>query len=383
MRRGASPRFRGRRWLLVLALLGLMGLVMLRLTDLRTLAAILARGNWWWVLAATAVHVLYFVLYALLYRYSFAAAEVDSRLAELIPLLFASIFVNTVTVSAGAGAAALFIDDAVERGESGARASVAVVLVLTVDLLTLVPFLLSGMEAISTHRTLRIPGAVAGGIFLLYTTFLCVALVLAGWRPRLLHWVLTRCEAGINRIGAHFRRPALLPDGWGERTAWQAAEASLAIFSHPRRLLLALLTGLVLHVVNLAGLYLLFLAFQQPVDLGTLLAGFGLGVISLVITLVPQGVGAAEGIMALVFTALGIPGPQAVAISLAFRGLNFWLPLLLGFFCLRSTRFFGKGGPSASPSPESRAPVGCRGPFEDASARRRQEECVGGPRACA
>lgn len=88
-------------------------------------------------------------------------------------------------------------------------------------------------------------------------------------------------------------------------------------------------------MINLAGLFMFFLAYQQPVRLGTLIAGFGMGIIFFVITVVPQGVGDVEGIMSLVFTSLGISKTNAVVIVLSFRGVNFWIPLLIGLLFLR------------------------------------------------
>ncbi len=352
------PNSRVRHWLLLLALVGLMVVAIARFTDLRRLLSTLKEGDWRWILAATVVHVLYFVLYALLYQYGFAAVGVDSRLGELVPLLFASIFVNTVTVSAGAGAAALFIDDAIKRGHSGARAAVGVILVLTVDLLTFVPFVGMAVGVLFLRESLQGLAAIGGGIFVAYALLLTLALILAGWRPGLLRGVLGWLERQINRLGARFRKPDLLTDGWAGRTAQQSAEAAAAILSHRRELAWALLLGVVLHAVNLAGLYMLFPAFHQPAEPGILMAGFGLGVISAVVTVVPQGVAAVEGVMAVVFVSLGMPRDAAVLITLAFRGLNFWLPLLVGFLLLRSTRSFRKGGDSATRSPKQEAPLG-------------------------
>ncbi|MCC7352838.1 MAG: bifunctional lysylphosphatidylglycerol flippase/synthetase MprF [Anaerolineae bacterium] len=45
--------------------------------------------------------------------------------------------------------------------------------------------------------------------------------------------------------------------------------------------------------------------------------------------------------MALAFTSLGVPAARATTITLAFRGLTFWLPLAIGFFLLRRVKSFG------------------------------------------
>ena len=43
----------------------------------------------------------------------------------------------------------------------------------------------------------------------------------------------------------------------------------------------------------------------------------------------------------LVFTSLGIPSGAAIVITLAFRGLSLWLPLVPGFLLLRWIRASG------------------------------------------
>jgi len=48
-----------------------------------------------------------------------------------------------------------------------------------------------------------------------------------------------------------------------------------------------------------------------------------------------------EGVMTLVYASLGIHRTIAVLVVLAFRGLNFWLPMLVGFFLLRKVKIFG------------------------------------------
>ncbi len=66
-----------------------------------------------------------------------------------------------------------------------------------------------------------------------------------------------------------------------------------------------------------------------------------MGIVFYVVSIVPQGLAAVEGVMAVVFTALGVPGAQALAIIIAFRGLSYWLPLAVGFFFLQQARIFG------------------------------------------
>ena len=72
-----------------------------------------------------------------------------------------------------------------------------------------------------------------------------------------------------------------------------------------------------------------------------LVAGYAMGILFWNVSPVPQGIGVVEGVMVLVYTSLGINGFVAASIVLAFRGLNFWLPMLLGFILLKQVKIFG------------------------------------------
>ncbi|MCZ7572220.1 MAG: flippase-like domain-containing protein [Ardenticatenaceae bacterium] len=336
----SKPGLRGRRVLLLLVLIGFVALVTSRFTDLKGLASTLLQGRWQWILAAILLHVLYFGLYAKLYQFGFRTVEVESDAIRLLPVLFASLFVNAVAPTGGAGGAALFVDDAVQQGQSGARTAVGTVLVLVADLSTLIPFVLAGVVFLAIQHELRIYHIAGVTIFFLFIGILIGALLLARWRPQQLRRLLGWLHRRISQVGSWFNHPNLLSDDWAAQNADQLCDATAAIAEHPNQLGLALAAAMFLHIVNLAGLYMLFLAFQQTVAIGILLAAFGMGIVFFVVS-VFQGAGAVEAIMTLVFTAAGIPKTKAVVISLAFRGLNFWLPLLIGFFFLRKVRSFG------------------------------------------
>ena len=94
-----------------------------------------------------------------------------------------------------------------------------------------------------------------------------------------------------------------------------------------------------LPVCNLSGLSL-------AARLGPLTAGYAIGFVFWVVSPTPQGIGVVEGVMALVYTSLGVPAPAVLAV-LTFRGLTFWLPLLIGFFLLHRVRSFGAAAPAS------------------------------------
>ena len=94
-------------------------------------------------------------------------------------------------------------------------------------------------------------------------------------------------------------------------------------------------------MANLVGLAALFVTFGQRLDPAALLAGFGMSIVFFVVTVVPDGIGAVEGAMALVFVQLGMTPTAAILVTLAYRVLNVWLPVAVGFWCARRVRLFG------------------------------------------
>jgi uncharacterized protein (TIRG00374 family) len=334
----------GRRWLFLLALVGLTLLVVTRFANLQNVAETLSQGLWPWVVAGFIMHFIFFFLYALLYQSGFSTVGVRSRARDLLPLVFAAVFVNAIAPTAGAGAGALFVDDAVQRGQSGARTIVGVILVLLADLGTLIPFIVAGTIFLSFQRDLRFYDTIGSIFFTIFVGGLSGALVLAQSHTSQLRHLLGWLQQTVNQVGRWLKHPDLLADDWADRNTDEFVEGARAIAEHPGRLTRTLALGVLLHTVNVVGLYMLFLAFQQPVRLGTLMAGFGLGIVFWVISIIPQGTGVVEGVMALIFISLGIPKSKAIVITLTFRGLNFWLPLLIGFLVLRRVRTFGVGG---------------------------------------
>ncbi len=79
-------------------------------------------------------------------------------------------------------------------------------------------------------------------------------------------------------------------------------------------------------------LYFFFLAVGAPVNLGVLLAGYGLPLlVAKVAFIFPGGVGVVESSMVALYAGLGIASDKAVIVVLGYRIFSFWLPVLLGF----------------------------------------------------
>ncbi len=330
-----------RRWILWVLIIAFVWLVITRFTEIQKLLDILVQGQWEWVLAAALLQALFFIVYAALYQAAFHTVEITSRVSELIPVLLSSWFLTVVAPSGGASTAALFADDAARRGQSSVRAAAGTVLVLLADFSSFVVILAIGLLYLFGQHSLQLYHILGSFVLFCFIGALTALLLMGVWQPdrlrRFLHWV----QQAANTLAKRLRRHAWLAEDWADRIADEAVDASLAMITYPKRVVRTMAVALMAHLVNLASLYALFRAFQEPIQFGPLVAGFAVGELFLVVSPTPMGIGVMEGAMVLVYNSLGIATESAAVVTLAFRGLSLWLPLFIGFFLLRRVKSFG------------------------------------------
>jgi glycosyltransferase 2 family protein len=329
-----------RRWILWLLAILFVWVVVSRFSEIQTLAETLAQGQWEWVVLAGLLQAISYLAFAAMFLGGMGAASISYRFRDMLAVTLASVFVNTVAPIGGASGVVLFVDDAAQRGQSSARASAGVILALLAEYGTFAIIVLSALAYLHLQHRLK-PYQVAGAAALwIVVAALSLGLVLALWRPDRLRRVLDGIRQGTNRATTWLRRPALLPEEWAARNAAEFVQAASALRTRRRAVASAWAAALTMHLVSLVSVACLFLAFYKPVELGTLVAGFAIGNLFRLVAFTPQGIGLVEGAMTQVYVSLGVPDATATVISLAFRGLSFWLPLLVGFVLVRSVRSF-------------------------------------------
>ncbi len=327
-----------RRWLVWLLFIAFVWVIVSRFTEIELLAQTLAQGRFEWLLLAALFQIGYYYCYTLLYQSALETVEVESHLREILPVVFAAIFMNVAAPVGGASGPALFVDDAKRRGRSGPRAAAGMLLAVICNEASFLVVLAVGVAYLFVRGdlyTYQIIGVIA---LLCLVMGLTSVLILGLWRPVWVRKMLSGVQRLLNHAASVLKRPPLLAEGWARETAHEFREAAVAITMHPLTLTKTLLIGLVAYAFDVASLYVVFYAFNQPTQIGTVIAGFAMGILFWIVSPTPQGIGVVEGVMALVYTSLGVPGAKATVVALAWRGLTFWLPFFVGFLCLRRTR---------------------------------------------
>ncbi len=329
-----------RHWLFLLVLIAFVWLVLSNLTEIERLSRMILRASWQLVVIAALLQVIYYVLCSALYQAAFASVELESNVFELLPVVLASLFINVIAPIGGMAGIALFADDAALRGRSPARAAAGMLLVTLVSFIAFSIILISGLSYLFLLKHLSQYQVLAAIILLLSTLVLGAFLLLAHWWPRLLETLLGSVQSAVNWFTSWFRRQSPLASNWAAKNTTEFIAASRAIGHHHWSLGRALLIALLAHLISMASLYVIFLSFNYPITFPVLVAGYSMGILFAIVSPTPQGIGIVEGVMPAVFRSLKVRGRIAIFTTLTFRGLNFWIPLAIGFFLLRHIRSF-------------------------------------------
>jgi uncharacterized membrane protein YbhN (UPF0104 family) len=206
----------------------------------------------------------------------------------------------------------------------------ALIVVISVILLSLWDIALPP----SIHRSLVVGRWVAVAGLLLSLGFFWPPL-----RQRVVRHVIRwigACVRWWNRHRPKWWKPGLQHGyDWNEEERFQAFEATWArIRSQPGLWIIALAENLSLYGFRIGTLAAFMSALHITLPWHHLIAGYGLVVLLVNLSALPFSLGIFEVSMAAMYHWLGVPWAQSWALTLAYRGITFWLPIPLGLLAM-------------------------------------------------
>ncbi len=259
----------------------------------------------------------------------------EESLGTLSLMVGAVNFVNTVAPSAGAAGVAIFMSEARRRNYSPGRAAVAGVLFLLFDYLGLISVLMVGLIILIRRNDLSLV-VILASLALIALAMLFAFLLLLGMQSAVaLGNALAKIGRFLNKIMKPFIHREYFSEAKAHEFAIEAAEGLERMRSEPKSMLMPLLLGLTNKLALIIILTLVFLAFRIPISIGTIIASFSIGYLFVIISPTPSGIGVVEGALTLALTRMYISLEDAALITLSYRGITFWLPMLYGMISLR------------------------------------------------
>ncbi|WKZ36870.1 MAG: lysylphosphatidylglycerol synthase transmembrane domain-containing protein [Anaerolineales bacterium] len=319
----------------VILFLGI-AVVALSLSELETLLETLQRASLRFFFLAILVQFLWFYTSGRMYQSIFHLLGVHESILTLSRIAVAANFVNVVAPTAGVGGVALFASEARRRGHPAGKATVAAALFLLLDQAAFLVVLALGLIVLFRRNDLD-AGEISASLFLF-----CIALVYAfvlylGYRSeRRLGNLLAKVARAINRVVKFFRKKEYLSEVRAYAFAHEVADGFSGLTEKPSSLMRPILWGIFNKTLLMLILSFCFLSFRVPFSAGTIIAGFSIAYLFLIVSPTPSGIGIVEGVMPLALASLRVNWSQAVVITLTYRAVTFWIPLMVGAWAFRS-----------------------------------------------
>jgi uncharacterized protein (TIRG00374 family) len=147
---------------------------------------------------------------------------------------------------------------------------------------------------------------------------------------------LARMARLVNFIIRPFIHRDYLSEARAHSFACEIADGLTSLPEKPRSMARPMLLALANKAILMGVLTCAFLSFNVPFSAGTIIAGFSIGYLFMIVSPTPSGIGVVEGVLALALTSLRVDWSQAVIITLAYRAMTFWVPLGVGALAFRS-----------------------------------------------
>jgi len=309
--------------------------IILSFGELETILETLRHAHTRYLLLALVLQVGWFLIAGQTYLAFYEILGVKESLRNLTLLSAAANFINVVAPSGGMGGVAVFIDDARRSGRSTGKATIAGMLFLFFDYLAFLFVLAIGLIVIARRQDLQPGEIIASFIMLGIATGMGIILYLGSQSGDRLGDFLARMARVINRVVHPFIHRNYLSEENAQEFAHEMAQ-DLKVLPHRAR---SLVSPLSYSFANKALMILIlaasFMCFGVPFNAGTVIGGFAIAYLFLVVSPTPSGIGIVEGILPLALSSLRVEWSQAVIVTLTYRFVTFWVPFGVGAWALR------------------------------------------------
>lgn len=283
------------------------------------------------VLAACCLFGRYFS-HAYAYKAVFRCVDEEVKYLHIVPLVFSVTFANDCAPTAGTAGSVLIAAWSHKQGLDMGK-SVTVVFLEKIGYFGGFAVVMLVGFAILIFTGQMVWYLALGGLAVLLMIFTFGFVMWLGYshvetEQRLFAWI----ENLVNRALVVFKRKPAEP--WAARIAASFHEAATIAVDKPRALIVMFCRMVLLHACDCMCFIFVGFAFGYtyiPFLMASYVAGF------IIATFILQTIGAVEILLALVLSAYGATPAQAAAIALAYRGLIFWIPFIIGAICINIT----------------------------------------------
>jgi glycosyltransferase 2 family protein len=309
--------------------------VILRLSELKDIVTTLQHSNFRFLVAAVFIELIWLFNSATDYSSLYRVVGLKEKNYHLVLVATAANFVNVIAPSVGIGGMAVFLDDATRRNHSTGKVTVVGVLYILFDYLAFFCVLTLAFIVLIRRNNLN-AGEITAAIILLAIAAAVAFLLYLGYKSAdRLGNALAWAARLINKIVRPFIHHDYLKEEKAHYFAQEMAQGIHMLQGKRKELLWPFLFALNNFALLICVLAFTFLALGTPFTVGTLIGGFAIGYLFLIVSPTPSGLGIVEGTMTLALNTLRVEWAAAALITLTYRVITFWFPLAIGAVAFR------------------------------------------------
>jgi uncharacterized protein (TIRG00374 family) len=324
-----------RKFIITLVLFLAIVFVILRLSELKNIVTTLQHSNYRFLLAALVIELIWLFNSATDYSSLYRIVGLKEKNYHLVLVATAANFVNVIAPSVGIGGMAVFLDDATRRNHSTGKVTVVGVLYILFDYLAFLCVLTLAFIVLIRRNNLNAGEITAAVILLAIAAGFSFLLYLGYKSADRLGKALAWASRLINKIVRPFIHRTYLEEEKAHFFAQEVAEGIYMLRGKRKELLWPFLFALNNFALLICVLAFTFLALGTPFSVGTLIGGFAIGYLFLIVSPTPSGLGIVEGTMTVALNTLRVEWAAAALITLTYRVITFWFPLAIGAVAFR------------------------------------------------
>ncbi len=309
--------------------------VVVSFTQIENIIETLQKGNLPFLLVAFLFELLCLFNATAVYGSLYQLVGMKETRGNLFLMTTAATFVSMIAPSGGMSGMAIFIDSARQRKLSSGRVLVVGILYLLYEYASLFCVVMAGFVVLIRRGHLS-AGEISATVFMVAIALADALVLYLGYKSqKQLGKLLSGLSKFVNRLLHRFIHRDLINVDGAYNLSVEISEGIKTIRANPKQLAWPFLFALNNKAILICVLAFTFLALNVPFSVGTIVGGYSIGQLFYYISPTPGGLGVVEGLFPLILTTLRVPFGKAMLITLTYRAITFWFPLLVGFISFR------------------------------------------------
>jgi hypothetical protein len=303
-------------------------------SEINKLPSLISKLNLPILLGLIIIEYLFLANRANIFHFIFEKFDIKTSKLNSLLIFIASYSLNVITPSAGFSGIALYANQAEKLGTSKTKMILSNAVFYFVNYLSIAILLF--LSLIYLFFTPVFPQSYLTFLAIIFLVLSLIILVIyiAFVNHKFLNWLITKSTKLIDSILKIFKA-AVFDKDKVEKIFEETRILKQTFLDNSKNLWRIISLFFLGNLLEILSLYLILYNFGAHTSLIGVTVVYSVGLLFMLASITPSGIGIVEPIMAWLFTAFGVPIEVGLLTVLIFRAITFWLPIPFGIFIIR------------------------------------------------